>query len=96
MIPLPRVEPDELLNYSSSGVFYRSARRPGGECIACFCPASDGMPLPGHYYKLSRTGDQIVGMTAAKVTVSAHASAARMRSIDFELLLSEYRDRIPE
>ena len=29
----------ELLNNASNGVLYRSVRRPGGECIACFRPA---------------------------------------------------------
>lgn len=28
----------ELLNNGSNGVLYRSVRRPGGECIACFRP----------------------------------------------------------
>ena len=29
----------ELLAAGSPGVFYRSVRRPGGECVACFRPA---------------------------------------------------------
>ncbi len=40
----------QLLESGSNGVVYRSVRRPGGECLACFRPALVGnVRIAGHF-----------------------------------------------
>jgi hypothetical protein len=41
----------ELLNNGSNGVLYRSVRKPGGECIACFRPALVGDVRPEAHFE---------------------------------------------
>ena len=41
----------QLLDEGSNGVIYRSVRRPGGECIACFRPALVGNVRSGPHYE---------------------------------------------
>ena len=41
----------ESLNRGSNGVLYRSVRRPGGECIACFRPALVGNVRPDAHFE---------------------------------------------
>lgn len=41
----------ELLEAGSSGVLYRSVRRPGGECVACFRPTLVGNVRPDAHFE---------------------------------------------
>jgi len=41
----------DLLEAGSNGVFYRSVRRPGGECLACFRPVLVGNVRPDAHFE---------------------------------------------
>jgi hypothetical protein len=46
----------ELLEDGSNGVLYRSVRRPGGECLACFRPALVSNVRPASHYEYNWQG----------------------------------------
>ena len=41
----------ELLHAGSNGILYRSVRRPGGKCLACFQPALVSRVRPGAHFE---------------------------------------------
>lgn len=45
-----------LLDAGSSGIVYRSVRHPGGECLACFCPALIANVRTGGHYEFQWSG----------------------------------------
>jgi hypothetical protein len=43
----------------ASGLLYRSARRAGGECVACFRPRAVSLPVQGQHYRYRWNGERI-------------------------------------